>query len=751
MRQFSTYSIPKKLLNETSILMLFFKTFLVMYAGSVLGPTDLGRSRDGQPGADPHPCATGTAPPADSNAASAASAASAVPDIVDAEMIQVGNFKLNVLSQNYYQCRSGRDATFKDDAIECSNGPQLGYVVGGESARVGSFESDLKSIENCFVGSRIYRDNVMVNQNICSTFDPATLTCLTCDNSHAVLLDSPVCFCVSDQNFVGNLSGGAGTKSCVGVIRLESAGLIELTDLILELFKNSRLYPGTVICLGSATHLHRVGATRYAVDWNTCVARLSKSFQNIQVCPLTPIPTTDCPGALAQEITYVACWFARMYGGSTLGLPDCWAKLTRITAALTTTDQVATAYATVALPVSLSPDAALTTIRFRANQIRHVTGTGLDVKATEDLVLALLTALQTTLGVDCTPRDNPVRIPAAEQRKKETIGKLVVIGASNMRRSIPALKALGYDVLDLTNLDWNGSDEAVARVAAAFGELAQDPETLDGAAIVMDLFSCISFRFSQADGGLALPMKIGGRHHLLGNLDVFSDVSLKTCVARFFPLLRRIETKNVPLVVLPPLPRYIAGGCCPNISHAPNAADPGHPADFLRKIIHLRSVLRKELTGSGLKNFWVPDPVHGMTASITDVMQASKSISDLASEIGLLMLGDNVHFTHPGYTRLAAEIDTGVKRAVRKQFSAAVIFSGSETGDAESGSGQSGSGQSTGTRTFFWRGFISRHGAVRPKSAGTHKDRTSHKASSGHTTRSSSAHPYRGRGKGGRR
>jgi len=534
----------------------------------------------------------------------------------------------------------------------------------------------------------------------------------------------------------------------VGVVRIESAGLIELTEIFLEIFKSARLYPGSVICLGSATHLHRVGATRYAVDWNICVARLSRTFHNIQICPLVPIPTAECPGALAQEITYIACWFARMYAGSTQGLPDCWARLTRLTAALTTSDQAATTYSCVAMPVSYSPDAALTTIRFRANQIRHVNNTGLDVKATEDLVLGLLTTLQQTLGVDCIPRDSPVRIPAAEQRKKEAIGKIIVIGASNMRRCIPFLKEAGYDVMDLANIEWDGSDEAVAKISAIIDEVSRDPATLEGTAIVLDLFSSIAYRFMQADGGLALPMKIGGRYHLLGNLDVCSDQGVKQAVSRFFPILRKIESKKIPMVVLPPLPRYLAGGCCPSATHAKNTADPEHSEKFLQKITHLRSVLRKELNGSGLQGFWVPDPVQGLTAGQagSDGERSSGPDPNRATEIIMLMLGDNVHFTPLGYTRLAAELDRSVKSAVRKHVSAAFLFTGSGSGDSSTSSRSSlGSGS---RKSFFWRGFISRHGATRPKNPSSYKATASHKSTASHSGRSAgAAHPYRGRGR----
>ena len=70
--------------------------------------------------------------------------------------------------------------------------------------------------------------------------------------------------CVSDQNMAANLSGDG---NCVAVLRLETGSLDELCDLVQEVFGENRFPPGSVICLGSASHLHRVGLTIYAQDW----------------------------------------------------------------------------------------------------------------------------------------------------------------------------------------------------------------------------------------------------------------------------------------------------------------------------------------------------------------------------------------------------------------------------------------------------------------------------------------------------
>ena len=170
------------------------------------------------------------------------------------------------MSSTYYQCRAGRDANFMDKAVEIANKTALGQMVGGEVSRVGSFEKEKGLLEMCFVGSRVLKGKEVSNQNISLSFDPTTLSCITCPREHSIFVGGKaVCICVSDQNFVSNIAAG---KSCVSVARMEGGGLGELTDFVIELFENQKFPAGSVICLGSASHLHRVGLTLYTLDWN---------------------------------------------------------------------------------------------------------------------------------------------------------------------------------------------------------------------------------------------------------------------------------------------------------------------------------------------------------------------------------------------------------------------------------------------------------------------------------------------------
>ena len=50
----------------------------------------------------------------------------------------------------------------------------------------------------------------------------------------------------------------------------------ELADMVCEMFEGVVVPPGSLILLGSASHLYTVGATIYALDWTKVVADLGK-------------------------------------------------------------------------------------------------------------------------------------------------------------------------------------------------------------------------------------------------------------------------------------------------------------------------------------------------------------------------------------------------------------------------------------------------------------------------------------------
>ena len=138
------------------------------------------------------------------------------------------------------------------------------------------------------------------------------------------------------------------------------------------------------------------------------------------------------------------------------------------------------------------PHAQLAPPRFVITGSHCAEDVPLEPTATSEITCALLTALNRNFMIDCNPGASPVRIIATELCGKGPIRTVVLIGASNMRRCIPALGALGYQTVNLTHVGWDGLDSAIARLR---GELEKLSELTD-ASYVLDLLTSTSYRFT---------------------------------------------------------------------------------------------------------------------------------------------------------------------------------------------------------------------------------------------------------------
>ena len=160
----------------------------------------------------------------------------------------------------------------------------------------------------CWVKGSEGGGGALAHQNLSSSFDPFNLLCTTCDIEHKIVSsDKPSCIIVSDQTFVGNLSGN-GSGNCIAVVRIEGGSLTELKDIVIEMFKGVNFPPGSLILMGSASHLDSHGVTIYAIEWTGLVSELAKKFENVQVGPLTTFPREGLSGDLADSYVQLTYW-----------------------------------------------------------------------------------------------------------------------------------------------------------------------------------------------------------------------------------------------------------------------------------------------------------------------------------------------------------------------------------------------------------------------------------------------------------
>ena len=91
------------------------------------------------------------------------------------------------------------------------------------------------------------------------------------------------------------------------------------------------------------------------------------------------------------------------------------------------------------------------------------------------------------------------------------------------------------------------------------------------------------------------------------------------------------------------------------------------------RVSHLRKLLRGELGGASIKNFWVPDILESLAPAAADAPAGSAANT---FEISSLFAGDNVHFTAQGYARLAVSIVERAGLALKKQMESECVITG---------------------------------------------------------------------------
>ena len=218
-----------------------------------------------------------------------------------------------------------------------------------------------------------------------------------------------------------------------------------------------------------------------------------------------------------------------------------------------------------------------------------------------------------------------------------------------MNRVIPFLTAKGLTVTDLTQQSWHLNK----RNTESLKNMLEGVRMHAGSFLIADLFGNTSVKYRQEDDTLALAVKSGGRGgeeggwHMMGDVVPSPDETLVGQIRGLRPVLELM--KDVKKVFIPPIPRFVFGGCCDTKHHAPNTASPEHPAKMLSEHIRQRHTITKAFIDSKTAHFRVTD-VLSIFSSTHD------SITDKARKFRTFSHKDNVHLTPAGYRLLAEEI-----------------------------------------------------------------------------------------------
>jgi len=629
--------------------------------------------------------------PAASAAATPSEAANKVnvPDISMTETADGGGGDQTDMGVTHYQCMAARAAKSQVEATSIAADATFGKTVKLDAEQIGLLNPPgEKEVDKTFRGARVKRGGDTVNQSVTMTIDPCNMYCINCAVEHPILQNQnkPVVIILSDQNFVP-VWPNTTKDSCVVVIRMSNPDLHELFDLLFEVLDRNTLPDGSMILASSVSYLHRVGTSYYAKDWTQVVHKVGKRMPNVRVCPLPPLIRANCSGGVARELIELGGWFASVYKNSPQGLLEVWNSLATITierSAGQTTLNAVEAY-TISLPSSLEPGAPDKPTTLYTNSSRPSVLFGIDQGTVCGLLHTLAIVLDRDFKIPVGAGLTPASTGTAEG-VQEHVKRVVLIGASNLKRVASELQREGLEVIDLCTPGWTVTPANVQKLTNTL----KNSNMCQNSAFVYDLYGNSCFRATLFDGSTVMPTKEGGGgYHLPGSVEVCKDDIFCKLIEIAQPVLDIVEDSIK--VVIPPQPRYLFAPCCSDRSHCSNVGQGSHAETLLAGCFRLRAILKRKMVASGSQN---PPWVMDTCCSVPNAPECT--VVEKLSVLKRVSSHDGVHLTSEGNSNVAknicdtlANIQTGMlgKKIVLSR-SSAVPLAGAEP-------------------NFFWKGFNS--------------------------------------------
>jgi len=478
-------------------------------------------------------------------------------------------------------------------------------------------------------------------RNVSCSFDGGKNRCVTCPGgSHPAFTskdDLPLCFALADQHFSPNLPAKDG-KECIRIMRVENGYLRELVGEFISLVARRKIIPGSVILLGSITHLERDGTAQYAEDWHSCRRWLRNDLGDVTVLPLIPMPMEE---VAEKETIRSLLEFFNWFGS----LPDSEVKLleeTRANFLKMYVERIGTGGGWCDerqsgwMPVSLSNcNKERVVSRLWGN--RPLTIAAFSEQTEQYWVTRIVENINSDFSLDLST-DLCFSRQLSERRRVETAlcrTRAVVAGGSNAGKLFASMSRLGQKAISLAKPGWRLTMERVDELKVKLSTLCTEE--------VCVLYGLDNACFlSVGEDMHSGPPFIGrdGAYHAHGRLEVLSGYHLDR-------LLENLEgvmlawTGKLLLIVLP-IPRYWIP-CC-KVKSTGNTEEAklsllNDLGNFRRKVAGIIARLK---VGDSVK---LVDPL--------EVLRLGKSIPDIEQ-----VMADSYHLLPACYDMLAEKVDS---------------------------------------------------------------------------------------------
>jgi hypothetical protein len=379
--------------------------------------------------------------------------------------------------------------------------------------------------------------------------------------------ESPIqAIILADQSFPAVLPVETGGQ-CFKIFRTENGSISGMVEKLLKDMGNRRTPPGSVVLIGSISHLADVGLSAYIEDLIEAERRIKTSLsRDVKVGPLPPTTLTGVAvPSVVRELFELMTWAVDYYPAD-VALEDTMKLAATI---IRENGEGIQSYLEPRRLRLLSRDEAKYKLWHSGGStpplLIPVSVLALQQPDEKRLVKAMIEEIRSKLVVDLDPNPTFERGLGGQERPKQA-RDFLVIGSSNASKLSKALSQQGYSSCCIFNQNFWIDTASMEDIRPQVKEAIRD---MDPSVIV---FHCLdnSIYYSRTPDGSRTAPKKGqdGNFHVEGEVTVCSRDVLNEHLTALRPLLELVGKKRG--IVISPQPRYVVTGCCSNPEHCSN-------------------------------------------------------------------------------------------------------------------------------------------------------------------------------------
>ena len=218
----------------------------------------------------------------------------------------------------------------------------------------------------------------------------------------------------------------------------------------------------------------------------------------------------------------------------------------------------------------------------------------------ERVVLSLIEDLQVGLALDLDEAPCMNRSPGPPESTGEDV--FLVVGSSNARRLVAVMERKVWQTV--LSDSWRATKKSVSDMA---NNILEEKEKRKYTAIIFMLLDNNMFFGQSEDGSRGLPKKeADGRYHAEGVIHLADKDGQYAILKLCEPIWE--TAKDLNMVIISPMARYVTAGCCDNPGHMSNRGKPDFYHQMKLDLVGCAQNIKNFLFTGGLRNGRVMDP-----------------------------------------------------------------------------------------------------------------------------------------------